>query len=465
MGNDQSKKKAKGEGNVRMSVSMSSDLAQATDGSNGQPLGIPDAVPSSRLPERYNSFNSSMTDMNQNGDISISNSKKKKRLSEILQPNQANQANQTYHPQSPLLTSVDRMTMSTLIPLSVINLAMNKPNPASDSNVIAMSASAVGSARGEAERARVLLDPVVATKHRLWRVFGQIRALEINGREKSYLTLVDERIWHKIVGYAVGETDNVVHMFKIESAYEFLSTGNPRLAANKLSKLRFHIKTIEKAGMHSSDVSAAPSSIACPVKLSAMSQAHTTANKTKVSLVSLQEMKPSSAAFPSPKMDHDAASLSSLASFKADLGASKLLSHPNLATVYDAFDNHPFFFIIYEHYEPEQCLENILIECGALEEQQAKCIIRQIAHCISYLHNYGITLGDFRPSKVFLLDTESTKDWSSHRPHAKIRLTFPQSKDPISYCGYLAPEVVTKREAHFTTEADMWSFGVLCYLM
>lgn len=106
-------------------------------------------------------------------------------------------------------------------------------------------------------------------------------------------------------------------------------------------------------------------------------------------------------------------------------------------------------------------------------EQEGRVLIKNLLSALSFIHNKGIMHRDLKPENILL----TKKD--RHSMHLKIadfglaRKNM-QSKDCRTFCGtphYFAPEVInTFRDrdtpaAGYGKQADMWSLGVILYIM
>jgi len=101
-------------------------------------------------------------------------------------------------------------------------------------------------------------------------------------------------------------------------------------------------------------------------------------------------------------------------------------------------------------------------------EQEGKVLIRNLLEAISFIHSKGIMHRDLKPENILLLSkVSSTEIKISDFGLAKVSKDYPR-RLPRSHsiCGsdfYLAPEVIKQEE--YGREIDVWSAGVVCYVV
>jgi calcium/calmodulin-dependent protein kinase I len=101
-------------------------------------------------------------------------------------------------------------------------------------------------------------------------------------------------------------------------------------------------------------------------------------------------------------------------------------------------------------------------------EQEAKVLIRNLLEAVAFIHSKGIMHRDLKPENILLASKVSNTDIKiSDFGLAKVSKDFPR-RLPRSHsiCGsdfYLAPEVIKQEE--YGREIDIWSVGVICYVV
>ncbi|PNS14003.1 Serine/threonine-protein kinase HSL1 [Sphaceloma murrayae] len=145
-----------------------------------------------------------------------------------------------------------------------------------------------------------------------------------------------------------------------------------------------------------------------------------------------------------------------------EIAIMKLLDHPNIVRLYDVWENHNELYLVME-YVPGGELFHYVEESRGLDEKETVYIFRQIVAALLYCHRMHIHHRDLKPENI-LLD----------RDNAQIKLVDfgmaalqPEGKQLTTACGsphYAAPEVIKSRP-YDGAKADVWSCGVILYVM
>lgn len=136
----------------------------------------------------------------------------------------------------------------------------------------------------------------------------------------------------------------------------------------------------------------------------------------------------------------------------------KSLTHPNLVSVYEYFQDDRFVFIVMELVKGEELLDRIL-KSQRLSETEACVIMEQCVNAINYMHSNGVVHRDIKPENI-MLDGSNVKiiDFGGARRFKPNVLMHRISGTPF----YIAPEVLNKA---YDERCDVWSLGVILYIM
>jgi calcium/calmodulin-dependent protein kinase I len=147
---------------------------------------------------------------------------------------------------------------------------------------------------------------------------------------------------------------------------------------------------------------------------------------------------------------------------KTEVEILKALRHPNIVTLRETYDTHRKLYIVMELMSGGELLDCIQKK-KLFPEKEASRMFRQIVSALAFLHSNGIVHRDIKPDNLLL---------SSESEDAVVKIAdFGFAKrigDGMLHtpCGspvYSAPEIV--REESYDKSVDMWSAGVLLYIL
>ncbi|KAK0162885.1 hypothetical protein PV327_006621 [Microctonus hyperodae] len=139
------------------------------------------------------------------------------------------------------------------------------------------------------------------------------------------------------------------------------------------------------------------------------------------------------------------------------------LQHPRLIQLYDAIDCGKQFYVILELIEGGELFERVIDDDFLLTERSCAVFMRQICEGIEFVHAQNILHLDMKPENILCLTKEGNRvkiiDFGLARqfdPRKKLQVLFGTPE-------FVAPEVVNFDQIGFGT--DMWSIGVICYVL
>ncbi|PKI47473.1 hypothetical protein CRG98_032063 [Punica granatum] len=140
-----------------------------------------------------------------------------------------------------------------------------------------------------------------------------------------------------------------------------------------------------------------------------------------------------------------------------------LTGHSNLVKFYDAFEDNDNVYIVMELCEGGELLDRILSRGGKYSEDDAKAVMVQILNVVAFCHLQGVVHRDLKPENFLY----TSKDENSQLKAIDFGLSDfvrPDEKlnDIVGSAYYVAPEVLHRS---YTTEADVWSVGVIAYIL
>ncbi|KAL0334377.1 UNVERIFIED_CONTAM: CDPK-related kinase [Sesamum angustifolium] len=140
-----------------------------------------------------------------------------------------------------------------------------------------------------------------------------------------------------------------------------------------------------------------------------------------------------------------------------------LTGHKNLVQFYDAYEDEDNVYIVMELCKGGELLDSILSRGGKYPEEDAKIVMVQILSVVAYCHLQGVVHRDLKPENFLF----ASKDENSTLKAIDFGLSDyvkPDERlnDIVGSAYYVAPEVLHRS---YGTEADMWSIGVIAYIL
>ncbi|KAI8072852.1 kinase-like domain-containing protein [Gongronella butleri] len=146
---------------------------------------------------------------------------------------------------------------------------------------------------------------------------------------------------------------------------------------------------------------------------------------------------------------------------KREMTIMQLLHHPHICRLVDWTCENKTYYLFMEYVDGGQLLDYI-INHGKLKEKQARKFARQIASALDYCHQNAVVHRDLKIENILISRDENIKiiDFGlSNFYSTKTTLT--------TFCGSLyfaAPELLRARD-YVGPEVDLWSFGVVLFVM
>ncbi|XP_054544856.1 death-associated protein kinase 1 isoform X2 [Talpa occidentalis] len=142
----------------------------------------------------------------------------------------------------------------------------------------------------------------------------------------------------------------------------------------------------------------------------------------------------------------------------------KEIQHPNVITLHEVYESKTDVILILELVAGGE-LFDFLAEKESLTEEEATEFLKQILNGVYYLHSLQIAHFDLKPENIMLLDRNVPK------PRIKIidfglahKIDFGNEfKNIFGTPEFVAPEIVNYEPLGL--EADMWSIGVITYIL
>nr|CDS32780.1 myosin light chain kinase smooth muscle [Hymenolepis microstoma] len=138
------------------------------------------------------------------------------------------------------------------------------------------------------------------------------------------------------------------------------------------------------------------------------------------------------------------------------------LRHPRLIQLYDVFVQPDRITLIMELITGGELFERVIDESFELDEATCEKFMRQILQGVEYIHSQHIVHLDLKPENILCLSKTGFKikiiDFGLAREvtDGELRVMFGTPE-------FVAPEVISFEPVTYAT--DMWSIGVVCYVL
>lgn len=141
----------------------------------------------------------------------------------------------------------------------------------------------------------------------------------------------------------------------------------------------------------------------------------------------------------------------------------QLLQHPRLIQLYDVYQNKKQICLILELINGGELFERVIDENFVLTERLCELYLMQICDGVNFMHKSNILHLDMKPENILCLSKEGHRikiiDFGLARrydPNKPLKVLFGTPE-------FVAPEVVSYDRIGYGT--DMWSIGVICYVL
>ena len=149
---------------------------------------------------------------------------------------------------------------------------------------------------------------------------------------------------------------------------------------------------------------------------------------------------------------------------RTEIEILKICQHPNIIQLYDVFENINYFYIIMEYCSGGDLFSYLEKRNFRLPENQACKFMHKMCAAIYYIHQYGIAHRDLKPENVLMTSNDENADLRIlDFGLSKIIGPNEKTREPYGTLSYVAPEVLL--DIPYGKEVDLWSLGVIAYLM
>ena len=147
------------------------------------------------------------------------------------------------------------------------------------------------------------------------------------------------------------------------------------------------------------------------------------------------------------------------------------LDSPNIIKIFNIFEDDFNIYIVHDYCPEKDIFSFIQNHKDQINEEIIRNIIKEVLTGINYLHQKGIMHKNINPSKLLVFN----HNFETNEIHIKISDFATNSemfiKDSLIYKSFgnrienplfFAPEFI---EQKYDNKVDIWSFGIVCYLL
>lgn len=140
--------------------------------------------------------------------------------------------------------------------------------------------------------------------------------------------------------------------------------------------------------------------------------------------------------------------------------------HPNICGLRENFVDSRGYFLVLDLIQGGELFDH-LVKQGPYSEADAARLIREVASALAFMHGIGIVHADLKPENLMLSSDQSSEavirvvDFGSSNVNQYEADRKPTANTP----AYTPPEIIDGTQTRMESSFDMWSLGVILYIM
>uniref|UniRef100_G3TAT4 Myosin light chain kinase, smooth muscle n=1 Tax=Loxodonta africana TaxID=9785 RepID=G3TAT4_LOXAF len=148
---------------------------------------------------------------------------------------------------------------------------------------------------------------------------------------------------------------------------------------------------------------------------------------------------------------------------RQEISIMNCLHHPKLVQCVDAFEEKANIVMVLEIVSGGELFERIIDEDFELTERECIKYMKQISEGVEYIHKQGIVHLDLKPENIMCVNKTGTRIKLIDFGLARKLENAGSLKVLFGTPEFVAPEVINYEPIGYAT--DMWSIGVICYIL
>lgn len=151
------------------------------------------------------------------------------------------------------------------------------------------------------------------------------------------------------------------------------------------------------------------------------------------------------------------------AALKDEISILKNLNHKHIIRLYEVYYEDRYYYLVTERMMGGELFDRIVAK-AYYNEKEARDTCRIIFEAMSYIHHKQIAHRDLKPENLLLMSDQSDSEIKlADFGFAKIAKDESCLTTQCGTPGYVAPEIL--EGTPYGTKADMWSLGVIVYIL
>lgn len=152
---------------------------------------------------------------------------------------------------------------------------------------------------------------------------------------------------------------------------------------------------------------------------------------------------------------------------RTEIDITRRLKHPNIVELFDVIAAKPYLYLILELADGGDLAQYLRKQPQRrLTEARARCVMRQLASGLGFLHQHHIVHRDLKPQNLLLVRDQKQSGYVVKIADFGFARTLGASEHSLAetMCGsplYMAPEIL--RGDAYDEKADLWSVGVMTF--
>ncbi|KAL7534565.1 hypothetical protein ACHAXR_005952 [Thalassiosira sp. AJA248-18] len=139
------------------------------------------------------------------------------------------------------------------------------------------------------------------------------------------------------------------------------------------------------------------------------------------------------------------------------------LQHPHIIKLYDVYDEKDFVYLVTEKMMGGELFDRIVSK-SFYNEKEARDVCKILFEAIGFCHQHSVAHRDLKPDNLLLRSKDNDSEIKiADFGFAKKVLTPNSLTTQCGTPGYVAPEILSG--APYDTKADMWSLGVIVFIL